>query len=108
MAKSVFKFRVHSYDLAQFSMYVETRLHLATLKDKKQRRRRIVKNKKRKRGARNEQSQHLKPQAQLSILQRKKEENVMYRCIMLSYKNSCDGVLKLKELSRIRDHLTFV
>lgn len=35
MAKSVFKFRVHSYDLAQFSISVETRIHLATLKDKK-------------------------------------------------------------------------
>lgn len=60
MAKSI-KFRLHSYDLAQFSIYVETRIRLATLKDKKQRRRRIGENKKRKRGAHNEQPQHLKP-----------------------------------------------
>ena len=59
MAKSI-KFRLHSYDLAQFSIYVETRIRLATLKDKKQRRR-IGENKKRKRGAHNEQPQHLKP-----------------------------------------------
>ena len=59
MAKSI-KFRLHSYDLAQFSIHVETRIRLATLKDKKQRRQ-IGENKKRKRGAHNEQPQHLKP-----------------------------------------------